>query len=477
MTAIFVYADKVYIYGCVQKYDYKQGADDMIFATKEKVKFTETVLRDAHQSLMATRMKTEDMLPIAEVMDSIGYDSIECWGGATFDVCMRFLNEDPWERLRLLRQKFRKTKLQMLLRGQNILGYRHYPDDVVDSFIRRSAYNGIDIFRIFDAFNDLRNLERSVNAVKHEGAHAQMAISYTVGRKYNLKYWKNLAKDMESMGADSICIKDMAGLLMPSDAGKLIKTLKKTVKVPVQLHSHCTSGVAPMTYLKAVEAGCDGIDTALSPLAMGTSQPATEVMYKTLQAAGVKVKLNEDSMAVATDYFRDYRRRVEKNGMLDVKMMDVDTDTLRYQVPGGMLSNLDSQMKEQHMEERFEEVLKEVPRVREDLGEPPLVTPSSQIVGTQAVFNVMSGKRYKIASVQTKALLRGEYGRTIAPFNKSVQKKVVGSDDVITCRPADLLEPELLKKKIELGDKAPTEEILLSYILFPQSAEAFYEKK
>lgn len=449
----------------------------MIFATKEKLKFTETILRDAHQSLMATRMRTDDMLPIAEIMDSIGYDSVECWGGATFDVCMRFLNEDPWERLRLLRHKFRKTKLQMLLRGQNILGYRHYSDDVVDAFIRRSAFYGIDIFRIFDAFNDLRNLEKAVDAVKQEGAHAQLAIAYTVGKKYNLKYWKNLAKDMESMGADSICIKDMAGLLMPSEAGKLIKTIKKNVSIPVHLHSHCTSGVAPMTYLKAVEAGCDGIDTALSPLAMGTSQPATEVMYKTLQAGGTKVKLNETAMAAATDYFREYRRMAEKNGLINIKMMDVDTDTLRYQVPGGMLSNLYSQMKEQNMEDKFEDVLKEVPRVREDLGEPPLVTPSSQIVGTQAVFNIISGKRYKMPSVQTKALLRGEYGRTIMPFNKSVQKKVVGNDEVITCRPADLLEPELMKKKAELGDKVPTEEILLSYILFPQSAEDFYGKK
>ncbi len=475
--AVFFVHAYIFLCICVHESDNRQGAENMIFATKEKIKFTETILRDAHQSLMATRMRTEDMLPIAEIMDSIGYDSIECWGGATFDVCMRFLNEDPWERLRQLKQKFRKTKLQMLLRGQNILGYRHYPDDVVDSFIRRSAYNGIDIFRIFDAFNDLRNLERSVNAVRQEGAHAQVAIAYTVGKKYTLKYWRDLAREMESMGADSICIKDMAGLLMPYDAGKLVKVLKKNVKIPVHLHSHCTSGVAPMTYLKAIEAGCDGIDTALSPLAMGTSQPATEVMYKTLQAGGKKVKLNEKAMAAATEYFREYRRRVEKEGLIDVKMMDVDTDTLRYQVPGGMLSNLYSQMKAQNMEDKFEEVLKEVPRVREDLGEPPLVTPSSQIVGTQAVFNVMSGKRYKMASVQTKAVLRGEYGRTIMPFNKAVQKKVVGSDDVITCRPADLLEPELLKKKSELGDKAPTEEILLSYILFPQSAEDFYEKK
>ncbi len=446
----------------------------MIFMNKGKVKFTETILRDAHQSLMATRMRTSDMLPIASVLDEIGYDSVECWGGATFDVCMRYLNEDPWERLRLLRRRFRKTKLQMLLRGQNLLGYNHYPDDVVDAFIRKSVDNGIDIFRIFDALNDTRNLERSVNAAKQEGAHVQMAMSYTVGKKYTLKYWKRLAKDFEEMGADSICIKDMAGLLMPYEAERLIKMLKRTVQVPIQLHSHCTSGVAPMTYLKAIDAGCDGIDTALSPLAMGTSQPATEVMFKTLDAAGINVELNESAMTKATEYFREFRRYAEQKGMIDIKMMDVDTETLRYQVPGGMLSNLYSQLKEQNMEEKFSEVLKEVPRVREDLGEPPLVTPSSQIVGTQAVFNVMTGERYKMVSKQTKAILKGEYGRTIRPFNKSVQKKVLGNEEPISCRPADLLSPEYFNKKKELGDKAPTEEILLAYILFPQSAEAFY---
>ena len=446
----------------------------MIFMNKGKVKFTETILRDAHQSLMATRMRTSDMLPIASVLDEIGYDSVECWGGATFDVCMRYLNEDPWERLRLLRRRFRKTKLQMLLRGQNLLGYNHYPDDVVDAFIRKSVDNGIDLFRIFDAFNDTRNLERSVNAAKQEGAHVQLAMSYTVGKKYTLKYWKKLAKDFEEMGADSICIKDMAGLLMPYDAEKLIKMLKKTVDVPIQLHSHCTSGVAPMTYLKAIDAGCDGIDTALSPLAMGTSQPATEVMFKTLEMAGRNVELNEKAMIKATEYFREFRRHAEQKGMIDIKMMDVDTETLRYQVPGGMLSNLYVQMKDQNMEDRFSDVLKEIPKVREDLGEPPLVTPSSQIVGTQAVFNIMTGERYKMVSKQTKAILKGEYGRTIRPFNKAIQKKVLDGEEPIDCRPADLLAPEFFNKKKELGDKAPTEEILLAYILFPQSAEAFF---
>lgn len=387
------------------------------------MKFTETILRDAHQSLMATRMRTEDMLPVAEVMDEIGYHSIECWGGATFDVCMRYLNEDPWERLKELKKRFKKTKLQMLLRGQNLLGYNHYPDDVVDVFIRKSVDNGIDIFRIFDAFNDVRNLERAAYAAKQEGAHVQLAMAYTVGKKYTFKYWKKLAKDLEELGADSICIKDMAGLLMPYEAENIIKMLKKTVSVPIHVHSHCTSGVAPMTYMKAAEAGCDVIDTALSPFSMGTSQPATEVMYETFKAGGLNVKLNEDAMTYAAEYFRKFRRHAEQEGLIDIKMMDVDTKTLQYQVPGGMLSNLYMQMKEQNMQERFDEVLKEIPKVREDLGEPPLVTPSSQIVGTQAVFNIMTGERYKMVSKQTKAILKGEYGKTIRPFNKSVQKR------------------------------------------------------
>lgn len=446
----------------------------MFFNEKKKLKFTETILRDGHQSLMATRMRTADMLPIAAALDEVGYDSIECWGGATFDVCMRYLNEDPWERLRLLRKKFKKTKLQMLLRGQNLLGYRHYPDDVVDMFIRKSAANGIDIFRIFDAFNDVRNLERAVYAAKKEGAHVQLAMAYTAGKAYTSKYWRNLAKELESLGADSICVKDMAGLLLPYDAGQLIKMLKKTVRVPVHLHSHCTSGVAPMTYLKAVEAGCDGIDTALSPFAMGTSQPATEVMYKTLKEAGVHTKLNEKAMTKAAEYFKDIRRQAEQSGLLDIKMLDVDTETLRYQIPGGMLSNLYMQMKEQNTQSRFKDVLKEIPKVREELGEPPLVTPSSQIVGTQAVFNVMTGERYKMVSKQTKAILKGEYGKTIRPFSKAVQKKVLGNEECITCRPADLLTHEFYKRKQELGEKAPTDEAVLAYILFPQSAEAFY---
>lgn len=448
----------------------------MFFSEKNRIKFTETILRDAHQSLMATRMKTADMLPIAEVLDEVGYDSVECWGGATFDVCMRYLNEDPWERLRLLRRKFKKTKLQMLLRGQNLLGYQHYSDDVVDMFIRKSVENGIDILRIFDAFNDVRNLERAVYAAKKEGAHIQLAMAYTVGKPYTLKYWKKLAVDLEALGADSICIKDMAGLLLPHEAYQLVKMLKKTVDVPIQLHSHCTSGVAPMTYLKALEAGCDGIDTALSPLALGTSQPATEVMYQTIKNEKKHAKLNERAMNEATEYFRDFRKRAEAEGLIDNRVMDVDTETLRYQVPGGMLSNLYVQMKQQNMQNRFKEVMKEIPRVREDLGEPPLVTPSSQIVGTQAVFNVMTGERYKMVSKQTRAILKGEYGRTARPFNRSVQKKVIGNGDIVTCRPADLLTPEFYEKKRELGGMASDEEVL-AHILFPQSAETFYSRQ
>ena len=449
----------------------------MIFHKNNPLKITETVLRDAHQSLMATRMRTEDMLPIIETMDEAGYDSVECWGGATFDVCMRFLDEDPWERLRVLRKGFRKTKLQMLLRGQNLLGYRHYSDDVVDAFVRKAVSNGIDIIRIFDALNDIRNLERAVLAAKKEGAHVQLAMAYTTGKAYTLNYWRILARQMADMGADSICIKDMAGLLTPYNAEKLVKVVKKTTKLPVHVHSHCTSGLAPMTYLKAIEAGCDGIDTAISPFSMGTSQPATEAMYTVMKNTDRCPELKEDKLLQTAEYFREYRRWAEKEGLIDIKMMDADTKTLHYQIPGGMLSNLYSQIREQGMEDRYAEVLREVPRVRRDLGEPPLVTPSSQIVGTQAVLNVATGKRYKMVSQQTKALLNGEYGRTARPFNESLQKKVLGNKPPVTCRPADLLEPEWYRMKIRQGDQFKNDEELLSYILFPQTAEAFLKKR
>ncbi|MBQ6089424.1 MAG: pyruvate carboxylase subunit B, partial [Firmicutes bacterium] len=401
----------------------------------KKLRIMETVLRDAHQSLAATRMRTEDMLPILEKMDKVGYHSVECWGGATFDACLRFLNEDPWDRLRKLRKGMPNTKLQMLLRGQNLLGYRHYADDVVEYFVQRSIANGIDIIRIFDALNDLRNLETSVRAAKKEGGDVQIAFSYTLGDGYTLDYWTQLAKDIESLGADSICIKDMSGILMPQAAAELIPALKSAVKIPIQLHSHCTSGVAMMTYMKAIEAGCDIVDTAISPWAMGTSQPATEVICKVYEGTEFDPGLDQDLLAEIADYFRPIQERFVKSGQIDPKVMGVDIKTLRYQVPGGMLSNLVSQLKDQNASDKFYEVLQEVPKVRMDLGQPPLVTPSSQIVGTQAVLNVLMGERYKVMSEETKAILRGEYGRTMKPFDPEVQKKALGDEKPITVRP------------------------------------------
>ena len=410
---------------------------------KKPVKITETILRDAHQSLIATRMTTEQMLPIIDKMDKVGYHSVECWGGATFDASLRFLKEDPWERLRKLRAGFKNTKLQMLFRGQNILGYRHYADDVVEYFVQKSIANGIDIIRIFDCLNDLRNLETAVKAANKEKGHAQIALSYTLGDAYTLDYWTKKAKDIESMGADSICIKDMAGLLVPSKATELVTELKKAVKIPIQLHTHYTSGVASMTYMKAVEAGCDVIDTAMSPFAMGTSQPATEVMVEAFKGTEFDTGFDQNLLAEIADYFRPMRDDALASGLMNPKVMGVDIKTLLYQVPGGMLSNMVSQLKEQHAEDKYYEVLKEIPRVRKDLGEPPLVTPSSQIVGTQAVLNVVMGERYKMMTKETKAVLHGDYGQTAKPFNKEVQKKALGDEKPITCRPADLLKPEL----------------------------------
>ncbi|MDD7718838.1 MAG: oxaloacetate decarboxylase subunit alpha, partial [Eubacteriaceae bacterium] len=436
----------------------------------KRLKITETVLRDGHQSLMATRMRTDEMVPILEKMDAVGYHSIECWGGATFDACMRFLDEDPWERLRTIRKYLKNTKTQMLLRGQNLLGYRHYADDVVEYFVQKSVANGIDILRIFDALNDLRNVEAAVNAAKKEGAHVQLAMSYTTGEAYTLDYWKKLAKDMESMGADSICIKDMAGILTPTFATELVSELTKTVNVPIDLHSHCTSGVAPITYLRGVEAGCSIIDTALSPFSMGTSQPATEVMVETFKGTEYDTGLDINMLAELANYFRPIREKYMAEGILNPKALDVDIKTLLYQVPGGMLSNLMSQLKEQNAMDKYEEVLAEVPRVRKDLGEPPLVTPSSQIVGTQAVLNVLYGERYKVMSKETKAILRGEYGKTIKPFNPEVQKMAIGDEEPITCRPADLLSNELHKLEDEMKVYKQQDEDVLSYALLPGPA-------
>ncbi len=444
-------------------------------AEKRPVKITETILRDAHQSLIATRMPTELMLPILDKMDKVGYHSVECWGGATFDACLRFLKEDPWERLRKLRAGFKHTKLQMLFRGQNILGYNHYADDVVEYFAQKSVANGIDIVRIFDCLNDLRNLETAVKATKKEGGHAQIALSYTLGDAYTLEYWEKTAKQIEEMGADSICIKDMAGLLVPYEATRLVKALKSGSKLPIQLHTHYTSGVASMTYLKAVEAGCDIIDTAMSPLSMGTSQPATEVMVETFRGTEYDTGLDQNLLSEIAAYFAPYREECLKSGLLNPKVMGVNIKTLMYQVPGGMLSNLVSQLKEAHQEDKFQAVLEEVPRVRKDFGEPPLVTPSSQIVGTQAVLNVLQGERYKMVTKESKKILSGEFGQTIKPFNPEVQKKCIGDTKPITCRPADLIPPQLDKFREECKEWIEQEEDVLSYALFPQVAMDFFK--
>lgn len=442
---------------------------------KKPVKITETVLRDAHQSLLATRMTTEQMLPIIDKMDKVGYHSVECWGGATFDASLRFLKEDPWERLRKLRDGFKHTKLQMLFRGQNILGYRHYADDVVDYFVRKSVANGIDIIRIFDALNDLRNLETSVKATVREGGHAQVALSYTLGDAYTLEYWKDIAKRIEDMGANSICIKDMAGLLVPYAATELVTALKESTDLPIQLHTHYTSGVASMTYMKAVEAGCDVIDTAMSPLALGTSQSATEVMVETFKGTPYDTGLDQGILSEIAEYFRPIREEALESGLLNPKVLGVNIKTLLYQVPGGMLSNLVSQLKEAHAEDKYYEVLEEIPRVRKDFGEPPLVTPSSQIVGTQAVLNVLMGERYKMITKESKALLKGEYGQTVKPFNPEVQKKAIGDEEPITCRPADLIPNELESLEKEMAGYKQQDEDVLSYALFPQVATEFFK--
>ena len=440
-----------------------------------KVKITETVLRDAHQSLIATRMSIDEMLPIMQEMDKIGYYSAEVWGGATFDACIRFLDEDPWERLRKLRAGFKKTKLQMLFRGQNILGYNHYPDDVVEYFVQKSIANGIDIIRIFDCLNDMRNLECAVKATKKEGGHAQIALSYTLGDAYTLDYWMNIAKEIESMGADSICIKDMAGLLLPAEATKLVTALKSATTLPIDLHTLYTSGVASMTYMKAVEAGCDIIDTAMSPLALGTSQPATEVMVEAFKNTPYDTGLDIDKLVEIAEYFTPIREEALKTGLLNPKVLGVNIKTLQYQVPGGMLSNLLSQLKDQGAEDKFQAVLEEVPRVRKDFGEPPLVTPSSQIVGTQAVLNVLMGERYKVVSQESKKLLRGEFGQTVKPMDPDVIKKCIGDEERITCRPADKLQPKLKEYEAEMSQWKEQDEDVLSYALFPQVAVDFFK--
>jgi oxaloacetate decarboxylase alpha subunit len=442
----------------------------------KKLRIMETAIRDGQQSLIATRMPFSDMEPALALMDSVGYEAIECWGGATFDSCIRFLDEDPWERLRKFREAMPNTPLQMLLRGQNILGYRHYSDDVVDYFVKKSIENGIDRIRIFDALNDLRNVRTAVKSTKEYGAHAQVAMSYTIGEPYTPEYWKDLALRIQDMGADSICIKDMAGLMVPTAAEEMISMLKANVEIPIQLHTHCTSGVAPITYYTAVKAGVDIIDTAISPFSGGTSQPATEVMVETFRGTEYDTGLDIGRLEKIAAHFQTVREAALKSGLMNTKVLGTDIKTLIYQVPGGMLSNLVSQLKDQNAEDKYLEVLQEVPRVRNDLGMPPLVTPSSQIVGTQAVLNVLMGERYKILSKETQEILKGKYGQTPMPMNPEVLAKIDESER-ITCRPADLLEPELAKLEEELGEYKEQDEDVLTYALFGQVAMEYFRRR
>lgn len=441
------------------------------------LKITDTILRDAHQSQAATRMRIEDMLPACKILDSLGYWSLECWGGATFDSCMRFLNEDPWERLRALKEALPNTKIQMLFRGQNILGYKHYADDVVKEFCKKSIQNGVDVVRLFDALNDPRNLESSIKFVKEYGGICETAISYTTSPVHNEEYFVKLAMQLEKMGADVICIKDMANLLLPYDAYSLVKKLKENVSLPIHLHTHNTTGTGDMVYLMAAQAGVDIVDTALSPFANGTSQPATEALVATLQGTERDTGLDLRALSNAAEHFRNVANKLKAEGSLDPKVLNVDTNTLLYQVPGGMLSNLISQLKQANAEDRYYEVLSEIPRVRKDFGYPPLVTPTSQIVGSQAVLNVLSGERYRTFTKESKGLLRGEYGQLPGEVNEEVRKKAIGDGEIITCRPADLIDPELEKYKQELGDRAKKEEDVLSYALFPQVASKFFEAR
>ena len=442
-----------------------------------KLYITDTILRDAHQSQAATRMRLEDMLPACELLDKVGYWSLECWGGATFDSCMRFLGEDPWERLRALRKAMPNTKLQMLLRGQNLLGYKHYADDVVDAFVKKSIENGIDIIRVFDALNDTRNVAQAMKSIKKYGGVCEAAISYTVSPVHSEEYFVNLACELESMGADVICIKDMANLLLPYDAYSLVKKLKEKVTVPIHLHTHNTTGTGDMTNLLAAQAGVDIVDCALSPMANGTSQPSTEAMVATLKGTDRDTGLDLNLLAEAAQHFRKVADRLKADGILDPKVLNVDTKTLIYQVPGGMLSNLLSQLKQANAEDKFYDVLAEIPNVRKDFGYPPLVTPTSQIVGTQAVLNVLSGERYKMITKESKGLLRGEYGRVPGEVNEEVRRKAIGDAELITCRPADMLEPEFEKYRAEAGDLAKSDEDVLSYALFPQVAGKFLKER
>lgn len=442
-----------------------------------KVKFMETVLRDGHQSLIATRMTTDEMLPILETMDNVGYHALEMWGGATYDACLRFLDEDPWDRLRAIRKRIKKTNLQMLLRGQNLLGYKHYADDVVYEFVDKAISNGIDIIRIFDALNDTRNIEAAVNATKKFGGHAQGCVSYTISPVHTNETFVKLGKEIEEMGCDSFCIKDMAGLLSPQNAYSLVSALKKELTIPVELHTHATSGLGSMTYMKAVEAGVDIIDTAISPFSGGTSQPPTEPMAAAFEGTDRDPELDMDLLNQVADHFKPIKEKYIASGLLDPKLMSVDINTLIYQVPGGMLSNLVSQLKEANAMDKFDEVLKEVPRVREDFGYPPLVTPSSQIVGTQAVLNVLMGERYKMVPKEARDLVKGMYGRTTIPIKEEIVKKILGDEEQVTCRPADLLEPELEQARKDCAVYMQQDEDVLTQAFFPKVAETFFKHR
>ena len=442
-----------------------------------KLYITDTILRDAHQSQAATRMRLEDMLPACEMLDKIGYWSLECWGGATFDSCMRFLGEDPWARLRALRKAMPNTRLQMLLRGQNLLGYKHYADDVVEAFVRKSIENGIDVIRIFDALNDPRNMEAAMKYTKKYGGTCEAAISYTVSPVHNEDYFVNLACTLKEMGADTICIKDMANLLLPYDAYSLVKRLKEKVDIPIHLHTHNTTGTGDMTNLMACTAGVDIVDCALSPLANGTSQPSTEAMVATPRGTERDTGLDLVKLTEVAAYFRTVANKLKADGILDPKVLNVDSNTLLYQVPGGMLSNLLSQLKQAKAEDKYYDVLEEVPRVRADFGYPPLVTPTSQIVGSQAVMNVLLGGRYKTFTKESKGVLRGEYGRLPGEVNEEIRKMAIGDDEVITCRPADLIKPELESYREELKGITDSEEDILSYALFPQVAKKFFGER
>ena len=444
---------------------------------KKPIKITETVLRDAHQSLLATRMPLSDMLPILGKMDKVGYYSAEVWGGATFDACIRFLNEDPWERLRVIRKEMPNTKLQMLFRGQNMLGYRPYADDVVEYFVQKSIANGIDIIRIFDALNDIRNLETAVKAANKEGGHAQIAISFTLGETFTTEYYVNYAKQIESIGAQSICLKDMAALLTPYHTYELVKAIKEAVKIPVDIHTHYTSGLASMCLLKGIEAGADIVDTAMSPLALGTSHAPTESIVAALQGTDYDTGLDLKLLTEIRSYFMTLRKKYIDEGLIDPAMLATDANALIYQVPGGMLSNLLSQLKQAGKEDKFQEVLEEVPRVRRDAGLPPLVTPTSQIVGTQAVFNVITGERYKMCTAEFKDMVRGAYGKTPVPVDPEFQKKVCGDAEIITCRFADTLAPELDSLRKECAEWMEQEEDVLTYAMFPKVAPKFFEAR